>query len=287
MPGRYGPRGLVAALAIAAALVVGAVGVWSVVSYHLRWSLHPALTQILRTPPLHTAHRALPTQGVDLLEIESTSGDVSVDATNGPDLALSWTVPGNPRTALSVIQSGATLTVEFRPPDSTVVIGGEDMLHVAVPSGLKVDIAADSGDTSVTGRLRDLSISSASGDVSVQDFQGRLTARADSGDLDVRDAEIAGPLRLSDSSGDISFTGNPGLAASVQADSGDVDLALRPAGRLAVRISVPSGSASSSIGALTGNADGTRYWEAIGRGRPGSLDIVASSGDVTLSPQNP
>jgi hypothetical protein len=82
---------------------------------------------------------------------------------------------------------------------------------VHVPRGTRLVVDASSGDVRVAGVERPVAIDASSGDVHVED--------------------VAAPLRVGADSGDVHVEGYRGTDASVQADSGDVDVVAQRAPR--------------------------------------------------------
>jgi len=285
MPGRSNLRLVIAAVAILAAIAVGITAVWSVADSISTWSFAPVLSGLkLSRQPVRTTRKVLAVRNPRSVVIASTFGDVDVTTAKVARLHLSWSVPGRPHTALAIRQSPGYVELDFTPPDTAVMTGDEDVLDVTLPAGLAVRVDTDSGDVYSRGQYGELRATSDSGDLHVTDFRGVLSANTDSGDLDVQDAVADGQLTLASDSGDVSFSGDPGLAAGVETDSGDVDMAIRPGGRLQLQVQVDSGGVSSTLSPLASNADGTEFSGRVGQGSPGRLDIVTSSGDVSLEP---
>ncbi len=284
MPGRSHLRLVIAVVSVLAAVAVGITAVWSVASAVPHWNVRNVIATLRKSsPPIHTGHKVLSVPDLHQVILTTNSGDVHVVTGSGSRLHLTWSVPGKPQEALDIHGIPGGEEVDFRPPDTPVMFGGGDVLNVILPADLAVTVDSDSGDIYASGQYEALEATSDSGDLHVSSFRGKLTAQADSGDFYVRSAVVEGPLMLKTGSGDISFSGDPGLAAEVSADSGDLNLAIRPSGRIHVQVAVDSGDVTSTYPALRSNSDDTEFEGVVGSGRAGTLNVATGSGDVNLT----
>ncbi len=286
MPGRSNLRLVVAIVAVVAAVAVGVTAVWSVAGAFSRWNVRSVIAALHRNgPPIQTGHKVLSVLDLQRVVLATSAGDIQVSTAKMHRIHLTWSVPGKPQRAIVVHPVPGGEEIDFVPPDVPVMVGDTNLLTVTLPESLAVTVDSDSGDIDADGNYNALATTSDSGDLHVSDFRGQLTAQADSGDIYLTDAVAEGPLTLRTGSGDIDFSGDPGLAATVSSDSGDVDMAIRPGGLLSVDVTVDSGDVSSGFPQVRGNPDGTEFQGRIGTGTPGTLAVTTSSGDVRLQPQ--
>ncbi len=164
-------------------------------------------------------------------------------------------------------------------------------LRIAVPAGVKVSVAADSGDIDARRvALADPHLEADSGDVSLglTGRQGRVFARADSGDVDV----VAPGARAIDAqadSGDVHVVAAGARAIDARADSGDVEIEAGGTPRRIVaetdsgdvEVTAPAGSYAVQTETDSGDVD---VDAGIGRNdrAPQSISAKADSGDVSL-----
>ena len=286
MPGRSNLRLVIAIVAVLAAVAVGITAVWSVAGAFSRWNVRSVIAALHRSgPPVHTGHKVLSVPDLQRVVLAASAGDIKVSTAHVRDIRLNWSVTGKPQRAIVAHPVPGGEEIDFVPPEVRVMVGDTNLLTVTLPEGLAVTVDSDSGDIDADGNYKALATTSDSGDLHLSDFRGQLSAQADSGDIYVTDAVAEGPLVLRTGSGDIDFSGDPGLAANVSADSGDVVMAIRPGGLLSVDVTVDSGDVSSVFPQIHGSPDGSEFQGRIGTGTPGTLDVTASSGDVRLQPQ--
>ncbi|MEV6679539.1 DUF4097 family beta strand repeat-containing protein [Streptomyces erythrochromogenes] len=205
------------------------------------------------------------TEAVTAVEVTGTrAGSIEVTPGTGPGVTVRRTVHYRGDTAPAPGQqvSGGVLTF-------TDGCSGNCSIdyRLEVPASAKVTLESDSGDITVTG-------------VAAADVE------ADSGD--VRAEAIAGPLKISTSSGGITATGLSGPSASAHSDSGDtrLDFAKAPASVLAettsgdVSLKVPAAPYRLSVSTTSGERDVTLPDDASA---PSRLSAKTTSGDVRIS----
>ena len=121
---------------------------------------------------------------------------------------------------------------------------------MTVPDATTVTVENGSGDTTVSGALADLDVTSGSGDIEGSRLvTSSVTGRAGSGDIDLDLAASAGAVNLRSGSGDVSVRVPQGssYAVSTERGSGDetVSIATNPAS--ADRLHVETGSGDIEI----------------------------------------
>jgi hypothetical protein len=232
--------------------------------------------------PAQSGTKTLPAAGVHSVQIDAPVGSVSLTATATDTINLHWTVAGKPASALSTVLQGGVLEVQFQPPRNVVNIGSEpDHLDVVIPSDLAATAQVDAGAMTVQGNFQSLNVTLQAGALNVQNFRGALTAHDSMGTINVQQATVTGPLSLTANMGAITFTGDPGLAATVQADMGAISLAVAPHGRLRVQGSVQMGQFSSGFAGV-GRTGGHSFGGTIGSGKPGYLTVTDQMGPVSI-----
>ncbi len=238
--------------------------------------------QTVSFAPGQSASKTIPAAGVRAVEIDAPIGSVSLTATSTSAIGLHWTVAGQPFQALHTTLQGGVLQIDFQPPRNLVNFGSNpDHLDVTIPSGLAATAQIDAGAMTVQGNFASLVATLQAGALNVQNFRGALTAHDSMGAINVQQATITGPLSLTANMGAITFAGDPGLAATVRADMGAVDLEIAPRGRLTVQGSVQMGPFSSGFPGL-GRTGGNSFGGTIGSGKPGYLNVSDQMGPVTI-----
>ena len=155
--------------------------------------------------------------------------------------------------------------------------GPEFRVEVTCPYGSRLDLRTASADLSARGRLGDVRVKTASGEVEVEDVDGRATIQSASGDVEL--ARVTGLLEVHSASGDVSVgRALGGLKAnlvsgdlSVREAAGDVDVNTVSGDQ---RLESVAGS-SITLEAVSGDVE-----VAIARGANVWLDVKSLSGDT-------
>ncbi len=232
--------------------------------------------------PMRSASRTVSAQGVRQVEIEAPLGSISLTATSSPSVALHWTAATDTAKALSVTRTGDELMIRFTPPKTVSYGAGFSKLDVGLPQGLGVTANLDAGSMNVQGNFSRLSATLQAGALSVSQFHGTLSAHDNLGAINVQGATITGPLTLIADLGPVTFSGDPGLAATVRDQMGPVSLSVAPRGQLAVQGSVQMGPFSSGFPGI-GLRGGGEFSGSIGHGQPGYLHVSDQLGPVTIN----
>lgn len=257
-PKRRGlPRAFVA-LCIALGVLVGA---YTVVT-------------LLSLTTASTEHRVRTFAAVEELRIATGDGDVTVVGERRRDVRVEMEIQrgmwrGAWQPHVRVQRGGRGLQLESH-CSVWAHIGVGDCgasYTVHVPRGTRLVVDASSGDVHVVGIGRPVTVDASSGDVHVED--------------------VAGRLRLAASSGDVYVEGYRGTDASVQADSGDVDLrALRAPQRLRadadsgdIDLAVPDRPYRVTVQTDSGDQDVQVRQDPDARR---VIEARASSGDVAI-----
>jgi DUF4097 and DUF4098 domain-containing protein YvlB len=170
------------------------------------------------------------------LTLETISGDVTLGAGTGPDVAVEIVreargrteadaLAGLERVRADISVNGQRATVravypeENRPPYSVSVA-----YNVTAPAGTRVRVNVVSGDITATGIRGALSLQSVSGDVRVADAGQITTLSTVSGDVSLERATLTGPLEATATSGDLTISEVTGPRLSLNSVSGDVTL---------------------------------------------------------------
>jgi hypothetical protein len=224
-------------------------------------------------------HRSFALSG-PALTIRAGSADVSLvpDGTNGIEVDRTARVPhGETMEEPSI--SGGVLSLPASCHSGWLGWLWFCSVHytVHVPSGLQLDVHADSGDVAASGiQASSLGLHSGSGDVDVQRVTApSLTADTGSGDVDARHLG-GGTVSVKTGSGDVdvSFDKDP---ASVRARTGSGDLS----------ISVPRDTAEYFVRGRTGSGDYSNRIRSIGEAPAAGtqvrvIDAETGSGDLTI-----
>ncbi|MFE9465020.1 DUF4097 domain-containing protein [Streptomyces virginiae] len=208
------------------------------------------------------------TEAVSAVEVTGTrAGSIEITPGAGPGVTVRRTVHYRGDTAPTPGHqvSGGVLTFTNGCSTSCYID-----YRLEVPASAKVTLESDSGDITVTG-------------------VAAAEVEADSGD--VRAEDIAGPLKIRTTSGEITATGLAGPATSVRSDSGDVRLhfAKAPSSVLAettsgdVGLKVPAAPYRLAVSTTSGARDVTLPDDASA---PSRLSARTTSGDVRISPLN-
>ncbi|MFF5209019.1 DUF4097 domain-containing protein [Streptosporangium sp. NPDC000396] len=222
------------------------------------------------------------TSGPVTLDVKLPAGDLNITATSREDTAVEVR-PANPSRSADVKCADKTRveyvdgTIYVEAPEPQLSLGRPPKLEILVglPEGSRIDFAAASADTRMTGRLGDVTVTTASGDVRIDRCTG-LAVRTESGDVTCDVTE--GSARVRTSSGRISLREMYG-EAEVTTASGKIDL-----GTVGGDATVKSASgdvrirtAGGSVQVKSASADVTV--ESVARG---NLSITSSSGDVKV-----
>ncbi len=114
--------------------------------------------------------------------------------------------------------------------------------ELIVPADLIADVRASSGDVIMEGLTGDMVVRSSSGDIELRSIVGSIDAEASSGDIVLED--VSGDVVARSSSGDVHADRLTATSVQIHVSSGDIDVALDAS--------------------------------------PDSIDLEASSGDVTI-----
>jgi DUF4097 and DUF4098 domain-containing protein YvlB len=189
-----------------------------------------------------------PTGPVHVL-VDTQSGDVTVRATDTSDIlvTLRATSP-NHASALDAVEmefdaEHNTLSIRTQPHGSSpssrkssrawLDFGSSDVdVTVDVPRGSALRISTVSGDTSLSGSLGTVAVSSVSGDVVARDSSDALEVATASGDI--RSGHVLTTLSCKSASGDVTCQG---VAAhtEIHSASGDILLSADQPGNIVVR----------------------------------------------------
>ncbi|MDZ4860107.1 MAG: DUF4097 family beta strand repeat-containing protein [Candidatus Hydrogenedentes bacterium] len=243
------------------------------------------------------------------VEIEVTSGSVTVEAWNEPEIKVTGTIGGNadhfqfeleddealirvrnPKSG----QSGGSGNIVVRVPHlckeirvkvtsaDVVIHGVEGDVRVGSVSGdvriydMKGNVRAEtvSGDLVVDGDIADCEVKAVSGDVSVKTVRGDVRGNTISGELTI-EGNVINELKCESISGNVSYTGSVDTDADIEvkAHSGNVTLAL-PA----------NVSADIYVNCFSGNIKNGLSDERPRQPRgPGStLDMTLNSGSANI-----
>ncbi|HEV7772253.1 MAG TPA: DUF4097 family beta strand repeat-containing protein [Conexibacter sp.] len=133
-----------------------------------------------------------------------------------------------------------------------------------------------------------LAVNAASGDVSVEGIERDVTVAASSGDVHVED--VVGPLQVTASSGDVHVAGYQGTKLVTTTNSGDVDVSTAHAPR---RLRVDAGSGDVDVAVpnvvysvLVDTGSGDRNVTVRqDPAAPRTIQANTSSGDVSIAPR--
>jgi hypothetical protein len=234
------------------------------------------------------------------VRINGGSGDVTVlgDATKGVDVRRTVRYVGDTRPGQTMSVVDGILTVntscgnrcraayEIHVARGVKVTGKNNSGNVSLSDVSDVDVQVDSGDLTVRRASGSVSLSADSGRVQATDVTGGATLSADSGDVTL--TGIGGPVRVTVGSGRIEATGLSGDSASLESDSGDIEISLRAPANVTVRadsgrieVAAPDGCCRVQASASSGTKDiriATSTTSAY------LLDLRTGSGDITVRP---
>lgn len=226
--------------------------------------------------------KRFPTPNPILVDLRLPAGTVELEATDTDETEISIEALNDPaRDRLDqvvVALDGDRLRVEV--PDNRFSIGRSPEYQVTVrcPTGSSVRLKTASADLTARGTVGGVEVKSASGDVTVADVDGDL--RVDAASSDIRAASVTGDASVRSVSGDIEL-GRALGPVNAQSVSGDVRL--REAyGRIQVQtvsgdLKVDRLAAGSlSLNAVSGDVD-----LAVAPGAAVWLDLRSLSGDMT------
>jgi DUF4097 and DUF4098 domain-containing protein YvlB len=149
--------------------------------------------------------------------------------------------------AVSLVQSGNSLTIQVAEPARVVVVGSDrgstvDFV-IQVPADTSVAVDSGFGDLDLTGVTGAVDLDTSAGRITVSTVEGEVELRSDfgnitleratagtvtaassSGTVTLRQVEAAGPVTLSSDFGAISFSGGTAAALTAETRSGSVDL---------------------------------------------------------------
>jgi DUF4097 and DUF4098 domain-containing protein YvlB len=154
---------------------------------------------------------------------------------------------------LEQTRENGVLTIQSTCAAEAVILKCHSDLRIAVPTGVKVTVEADSGDVDLRGTdVSSVHVESDSGDIEMDlaGRQGLVFASSDSGDLDVV-ARSARAIDAQTDSGDVTVdTGGLPRRVVAGTDSGDVEVAV-PRG--AYRIAAVADSGETRVSGLRRN----------------------------------
>ena len=235
------------------------------------------MTERFSTPAPISIDLRIPAGRIDVEATDTEETIVEIEPQNGP--------ARDSIDKLVVALDGTHLRIES--PESRGFLGRapEYTVDVRCPAGSKVKLRAASTDLVVRGRLGALESKSASGDVSAEDVEG--TVRVESASGDVRVVSAGGEVHLRTASGDLEVTRANG-AVTAQSVSGDVEVGEANG---AVEVQTVSGdlrvgrvaAGPLSVNAVSGDVDvaivpGTAVWLDL-RSLSGEMRSELDSGD--------
>ena len=221
------------------------------------------------TPAPITIDLRIPAGRIELDAVDTDETVVDVEPRNGP--------ARDTLDKLVVALDGTHLRVEA--PDSHGFLGRspEYAVEIRCPAGSKVKVRSASTDVTVRGRLGSLEVKTASGDVSAEDVDGDVSVDSASGD--VRVGSAGGRVQIRTASGDLGVARAHG-PVKAQSVSGDVEVGEADA---AVEVQTVSGDLTVgrvAAGPLTVNAVSGDVDVAIVPGIAVWLDLRSLSGDM-------
>ncbi len=155
-------------------------------------------------------------------------------------------------------------------PAPARVTGSNSSGDVNLSDVLSVDISLSSGDVTVSRSEGPVTVTSTSGDIVVNSVSGPTMIKATSGDIKAQ--QISGPTnRFESTSGNIDVELSTFVDATVRATSGDITVHVPAGSAYKVQTRADSGDVHVDIPTDPNGAH--------------TLDLSASSGDITVSPR--
>lgn len=211
----------------------------------------------------------IPAGSVEVDAVDSTETAVSVEPLNGP--------ARDAMERLVVALEGRTLRIES--PQGRFAFGRSPEFAVGVrcPLGSSVKLRTASADLVGRGRLGGVEAKSASADVTVDELEGDLRSESASGD--VRAGTVAGAVEISTASGDLDVRHARG-PARVRTVSGDVGVGASDATLEVQTVSGDLRAERIAGGPVTVNAVSGDVELAVAPGAAVFLDLRSLSGDM-------
>ncbi|MGE5690475.1 MAG: DUF4097 family beta strand repeat-containing protein [Pseudomonadota bacterium] len=227
------------------------------------------MTERFPTPSWIVVDLKIPAGTVELEAVETIETEVEVEALNAPARER--------LDKLVVSLEGDHLRVEAPEKNTWVDRTPEYAVRVRCPLGSKVKLRSASTDLAARGRLGSLEVKTASGDVAAEDVDGPVRVDSASGDVRVRSAGADVELRTA--SGDLEVARAHGRVKA-QSVSGDVEVGEAAA---AVEVQTVSGDLRVErvdLGPLSVNAVSGDVDVAIAPGAAVWLDLRSLSGEM-------
>ncbi|HUX88259.1 MAG TPA: DUF4097 family beta strand repeat-containing protein, partial [Chloroflexota bacterium] len=232
-----------------------------------------------------------------------TGGSTIIRASTSPTVQANvterawWQATTGPSAQLALVNG--VLTLE---PVAWSQLGTRPRIDfvVDVPATALLDVNASSGSIDVRGTSGAVQVNASSGNVYLGQLSGPVSVQASSGDLVLE--EVTGDLQartssgsiggtglthmraVSSSSGSVSLSGTFTDVASIQTSSGDVTVRFSPNSSVRVNATTSSGNLQARGLDLTGPSQDQHVFSGTVGAGAGSLQIVTSSGSVTLLP---
>jgi len=202
------------------------------------------------------------------LTLSNISGDITVTAGSGDEIAIDAVKRGGDQSQLASVQISVN-EGPGRVEVSTNHIGRNDHVSVdysvTVPSDAGVELRSVSGSVKVTGVQGSVRVESVSGDVTTTKTPKLERVKSVSGDVHLTDAAADGDLTAGSVSGSLTAKGLKARALDLSTVSGDITLGEVSAERVGIR------SVSGEI----------QYDGALAKS--GRYDMNTHSGDVRLT----
>jgi hypothetical protein len=219
--------------------------------------------------------------------IEVTSGEPGRIVIEGTvTVRAGWAVPADAVALAKAVAAQPPIavdrtTIRLRPPSDPAADRAVTVSYrVRVPRNTRVIAATDSGATTVTGLVGDVTVRTGSSSIALADLGGDATVVSGSGAVTI--GGVRGRLGVISSTGRVVAEG-PALAAwRVSTGSSAIEVRLAPTSGLALHATSRSGSVRVAGAALTGTAAKGSAVGTIGAGGP-EIRLESRSGAIEVT----